>query len=128
MAIETTTVDEMTVAISKCLDEYKDLAADELKKAIKNAGKSVREDIKANAPRKHGRYKESWKTKTLSESSSSLSIVVYSKDRYMLAHLLEKGHAKRGGGRVDGRPHIRPAEEKGIKQLEDDIVKALQKG
>ena len=128
MAIETTTVDEMAVAISKCLDEYKDLAADEMKKAVRKAGKTVKADIKANAPRKSGRYKDSWKTKTLSENSSSLSLVVYSKDRYMLAHLLENGHAKRGGGRVEGKPHIKPAEEKGIKQLEDDIAQALQRG
>ena len=128
MAIETTTVDEMAVAISKCLDEYKDLAADEMKKAVRKAGKTVKADIKANAPRKSGRYKDSWKTKTLSENSSGLSLVIYSKDRYMLAHLLEKGHAKRGGGRVEGKPHIKPAEEKGIKQLEDDIAQALQRG
>ena len=128
MEIETTTVDEMAVAISKCLDEYKDLAADEMKKAVRKAGKTVKADIKANAPRKSGRYKDSWKTKTLSENSSGLSLVIYSKDRYMLAHLLEKGHAKRGGGRVEGKPHIKPAEEKGIKQLEDDIAQALQRG
>ena len=128
MAVENVTVDEMSVAIIKCLEEYKNLASDELKKAVKKAGKTVREDIKSNAPRKSSRYKDSWKTKTLSEDSTSISLVVYSKDRYMLAHLLEKGHAKRGGGRVNGKPHIKPAEEKGNKQLEEDIIKALQKG
>ncbi len=128
MAVENVSVDEMAVAISKCLEEYKDLAANELKKSVKKAGKTVREDIKSNAPRKSGKYKDSWTVKTLSEDSTGISLVVHSKDRYMLAHLLEKGHAKRGGGRVPGKPHIKPAEEKGNKQLEDDIVKALQKG
>ena len=43
----------------------------------------------------------------------------------MLAHLLENGHAKRGGGRVRAIPHIAPAEQMGIEQLESDITKAL---
>ncbi len=43
-----------------------------------------------------------------------------------LAHLLEFGHAKRGGGRVPGKAHIAPAEEKGIRELEQEIQKALE--
>lgn len=119
-------IDDMAKAVMKNLEEYKDLASDELNKAVKKAAKTVKREIEENAPEKSGTYKKSWGITTLSESSSNISLVVHSKKRYMLAHLLENGHAKRGGGRVNGKPHIAPAEEKGAKQLEQDIMKALK--
>ena len=61
------------------------------------------------------------------ETSDSIQIVVHSK-RYQLTHLLEFGHAKRGGGRTRAFPHIAPAEQAGIEQLARDIERDLQKG
>ncbi len=37
------------------------------------------------------------------------------------------GHAKRGGGRVKAVPHIAPAEEKGVRELEEGIKRGLSK-
>ena len=75
---------------------------------------------------KTGAYAKSWAAKTTKETANAMEIVVYSRNRYQLAHLLEKGHAKRGGGRVAGRPHIAPAEQAGIEQLQSLIEKALK--
>lgn len=55
-----------------------------------------------------------------------MEVTVHSRNRYQLAHLLEFGHAKRGGGRVAARPHIAVAEEAGIEELEQLIERSLR--
>lgn len=88
----------------------------------------MRDEIKASAPSDTGKYSKSWMVKTVRETSNSLELVVYSKNRYQLTHLLEFGNAKRGGGRVSARPHIANAEEKAIKVFEEEIKEAISNG
>lgn len=118
-------VDGLAAAIMEGLKEYADASASDVKKAVRKAGKTVKEEISANAPKKTGAYSKSWAVKTVKETSDSLELTVHSTSKYQLAHLLEFGHAKRGGGRTKALPHIAPAEENGTKQLEADIRKAL---
>lgn len=117
---------ELADAIMEGLTEYADLATVDVKKAVKKAGSAARKDIQENAPQKTGAYSKSWAVKTTKETASALSITVHSRNRYWLAHLLEFGHAKRNGGRVSGRAHIAPAEEKAAQTLEREIEKALR--
>ena len=119
------TIDNLAKTIMEGLQEYADVASEDVKTAVRKAGKNVKAEISANAPKRTGAYAKSWAVKTEKETAHSLEGVVHSKNRYQIAHLLEHGHAKRGGGRVAGIPHIAPAEEKAVKQLEEDIVKKL---
>ena len=119
------TIDNLAKTIMEGLQEYADVASEDVKTAVRKAGKNVKTEISANAPKRTGAYAKSWAVKTEKETAHSLEVVVHSKNRYQIAHLLEHGHAKRGGGRVAGIPHIAPAEEKAVKQLEEDIVKKL---
>ncbi len=121
----TVKVDDLAKEIMKGLEEYADLATDKMKDAVKKAGNEVKSEISKTAPRNTGKYAKSWTVKTTKEFATSIEVTVHSKNRYRLAHLLEHGHAKRGGGRVSAQPHIAPAEEKGIQMLEKDIQKAL---
>lgn len=121
----TVRIDQMADAIMQGLNEYAELANEDMKKAVKDASKTVKKEIQAGAPQKSGAYSKSWAVKTVRETANSLEQTVHSKNRYQLAHLLEHGHAKRGGGRVSGKAHIAPAEQMGIEQLEDAIEKAL---
>lgn len=119
-------VDELAAEIVDAMEEYKDLVDDEMKKAVRKTANAVKKDISTNAPKRTGEYAKSWKTKKVEEDSHSLKMAVHSKDRYRIAHLLEKGHAKRNGGRVAGIPHIEPAEERGTEMLEKLIKEALR--
>ena len=118
-------VDQLASEVMSGLEEYAELAADVLKKEIQEAGKTAKKQIEATAPRRTGRYAKSWAVKKVSETSNSLEVTVHSKNRYMLTHLLENGHAKRGGGRVAAIPHIAPAEDTAIQSLEQNIEREL---
>lgn len=118
-------IDKLASEIMKGLHEYSDLADTAVKKAVRKTATSVKKEISTNAPKRTSKYAKSWTTKKVMENSHSLQMTVHSKNRYQIAHLLEKGHAKRGGGRVNGKPHIAPAEENGAALLESLIKKEL---
>ena len=120
-------VDRMAEAVMEGLLEYAELAADVMKDCVKKAGNTVKKETQAGAPVRTGKYKRSWAVKRQRETSSTLEVVVHSRNRYQLTHLLEKGHAKRGGGRVKAVPHIAPAEEEGVRELEEGIKRGLSK-
>lgn len=122
---KTVKIDDMVDEIMKGLEEYASLAGDTLKDAVKKAGDTAKKEVKENAPKRTGAYKKSWTVKKIKETSNSLELVVHSKSKYQLTHLLENGHATRNGGRTKAMPHIKPAEEKAVKQLQEDIVKGL---
>ena len=121
-------IDQLADAVNEQLQEYNKLSAEVVKTAVTKAGNAVKKDIGANAPKKTGRYAKSWRTKKTKETSTELQVTVYSPTRYMLAHLLEHGHAKRGGGRVRAIPHIAPAEEAAEETLRKDIERGLTSG
>ncbi len=121
-------IKDLADVIISGLNDYADLTGDEVKKAVRVTAKSVKEDIRENAPKRTGEYAESWATKVTEETSQSISITVHSKSKYYIAHLLEHGHAKRNGkGRVAAQPHIIPAQKRGEKTLEAEIRKRLKK-
>ena len=120
-----TSIDDMAAEIMEGLSEYAELSDTAMKKAVRKTATKVKNEISANAPVKTGQYKRSWTVKKTKENSHTLQMTVHSKNRYQIVHLLEHGHAKRGGGRVQAIPHIAPAEAHGEELLESLIKKEL---
>ena len=123
----TVSVDDLSTAVKRELEEYGDFTAEEVKKIVEEVGESVKQEIQANAPVDTGAYRKSWKVTKQKETATSKTVVVHSKNRYRLTHLLEKGHAKRGGGRVAAKVHIAPAEANAEKQLIERVERSLKK-
>lgn len=121
-------IDRLASEVSSCLKEYGETTSEGVKRAVRETGNVVRDEIKSGAPKRHGDYQKSWSTKKLKENSNTLVLTVHSRNRYQLAHLLEHGHAKRGGGRTRAFPHIAPAEADGIKLLEEKIKRSIRNG
>ena len=92
MANKKISIDALSETVMKELNEYADVACDDMKEAVKSASTLVRDQIKATAPKSTGAYVKSWSTKNTRETSRALEVTVYSRNRYQLAHLLEFGH------------------------------------
>ena len=115
-------IDDLADAIIGELAAYSQEVTDGLKQEVKAVAKECKKEIQQNSPVLTGSYRKGWQAKTAYESKSDIRVIVRNRTDYQLTHLLEYGHAKRGGGRVDGKPHIRPAE----KRAEEKLLKKVK--
>ena len=119
-------IDNIASVLADELQKYSDEVAEEAKQAGDDVSQELVENIKNDSPKKTGKYAKGWTSKVEYEDKNNKRVRVYNKTDYQLTHLLEYGHAKAGGGRVEGKAHIRPNEEKAIKQLEKKIEEAVK--
>jgi len=112
-------IDEMGNAIAKEFEEYVELTTEEVKSICKEVADDCKKKIEDEAPVDTGRYKKSWNVTETEKKRMGVTYTVHSKTQYRLTHLLEFGHAKRGGGRTKAQPHISKGEDLAIKELKE---------
>ena len=117
-----TDINDLTKDLARELTRYSGLVKEEFEEAKKETAKNLVKDLKQTSPELTGDYRKGWKMKKEKDG-----YVVHNKTDYQLTHLLEKGHAKRDGGRVSPQVHIKPAEEKHIKEFLEKVEKAIRK-
>lgn len=110
-------IEKLADAIVGELEAYNQEVTEQIKIAAKEVAEDCATDTKAKAPKGTGKYRRGWKTKVAFESEDDIRVIVYNKTAPQLTHLLEFGHAKVNGGRVEGKPHIAPAEQKAAKAM-----------
>ncbi|MGM9649723.1 MAG: HK97 gp10 family phage protein [Butyricicoccaceae bacterium] len=120
-----TSIDRLSAQVMGALYEYAEITDEVVREAVTSVAKEAKEIAQSGAPVRTGEYKRGFSVKKTTETGGKLVLTVHNRRKPSLTHLLEKGHAKRGGGRVEGRPHIAPAEEFAISELEERIRRGL---
>lgn len=115
----------LSTAMCKILAQYGDDVTEAVRRLVKRAGTECRDKLKQTSPRDTGKYAEGWTAGSYTWTALGAEITVYNGKKPGLAHLLENGHAKRGGGRVNARVHIKPVEEEVSGELEKKIRQAI---
>ena len=115
--------EDLVDAVSEELDMYANEVSDTVKKTVTAVAKETVKVVKQKSPSASGAYKKSWAQKKTYDNVGSIQITVYNRKHYQLTHLLENGHAKVNGGRVEGKAHIAPAE----RQAEANLLEGLER-
>ena len=111
--------------IARSLTEYAEDVKQIVNEAAKNVGEETVKELKKTSPKLTGNYKKGWTKKVQSKGLGIKKVIVYNKNEPHLTHLLERGHAKRNGGRVAAKVHIEPAAAKAADNFEQTVREEL---
>lgn len=112
---------QLEIEIMKELGDYKAEVTERLKSEVIEVAKKTDATLKATSPKRSGKYARGWTHKVLFESQEDIRVCIYNRTKPQITHVLENGHAKQNGGRVEGIPHIGPAEQQAEKELEGKV-------
>jgi len=122
-------IDKLADELAKELSKYSQEVIEKVNISSDRVGKAAVKQLRQTSPKKTGKYAKSWTMSTEKEIGQPHKRIIHAKaPHYRLTHLLEHGHAKVGGGRVEGRPHIRPAEEEVIREFTREVEEAIKRG
>ena len=114
-------------AVKDILQDYSVEVSKAAAEAVQEVTKEATKKLRQTSPKRKGRYAKGW-TGKVEKTATTVDATVYGKTgTYQLAHLLENGHAKRGGGRVNGNTHIKPVEDWAISEVEKRIREKVER-
>lgn len=114
-------IDDLADTVGEELAAYSQEVTDNLKQEVKQVAKEMVAELKVTSPRASGDYAKGWAVTTEHESTQDIRLRVLNRKKPQLTHLLEDGHAKVSGGRVEGKPHIGTAEQNAIRKLDGKV-------
>ena len=117
-------VDELAGEIVLAIQAYTEDVSEAIDQAARDTAKAMAQDLRETSPKDTGEYAKGWTHR----KEAPASYRVYNKKKPQLTHLLEHGHAKAGGGRVEGIPHIKPAQDRYVPEFEKKVQQILERG
>ena len=125
-------VDQLTNEIISCLEDFNNVTEEACERGVLTTAEEAVKMLRSAHPSgseqwgSWGKYNSGWtKRKEKSRNKKGIYALIHNKDHYQLTHLLEKGHAKRNGGRTRAFPHIAPVEQKSELLLLENIRKRI---
>lgn len=122
-------IDNITLEIEKAVVSYSKDVEEKINRCLEETADQIIEYIRSNAPRS-GRS-EAMADSFIKEShgdGSNKTIVIYSKTKGSIVHLIEFGFKHRSGVFVSARPFMRPAYETYAPKMLDEIRKIIEGG
>jgi len=117
-----TNINDLNREIMEQLKYYANDVRDKVETAMSESATTLKKDIGKDSPKKRPSYAKGWRIK-----KTPKKLVVYNKTDGSLTHLLEHGHVMRNGDRNAGKPHIRPHEERVIRDYLKKIERAIER-
>ena len=113
-------IEDLYGEVEKTISDYAKSVDEKTAELTVEYGKIAKNMLRDKSPKLTGDYAKGWAYKK-QKSDQGMNVVIHNRTDYQLTHLLEFGHAKRGGGRVRAIPHIKPVEE----QIQEEFPAAL---
>lgn len=120
-----TSINDLAKVLVETLAEYANGVGEEVEALAEEHAKEAVQHLKATSPKrdgkKGGKYAKGWRAKKVGNAW-----VVHNATSYQLTHLLEKGHAKVNGGRVDAIVHIEPVDDEIVTKFVNGVEEAIR--
>lgn len=118
-------MEKLQQQLEEILNDYATEVRETVDNCCMETARECGNKLKQTSPKKSGKYAKGWAVKEVKHGIGASTWVVHNKTSYQLTHLLEKGHAKRNGGRVRAIPHIKPVETWAQNELPKEIMNKL---
>ena len=123
-------IDQLAAEVNKQLAAFAGATDDIVETSAEDVAKATVQQLKTTSPKLTGKYARSWTIYRPKSGPYRHTKIVHAGDgEYRLTHLLEYGHAKVNGGRVQPSPaggHIEPAEQAAIADFEAEIRRKVE--
>jgi len=121
-------IDKLASEIAKGLEQYSKEVVEKVNVSSKRISNEAVKKLKDTSPNKTGDYAKGWRQKEVKDLVQPNNHIVHNKTDYQLTHLLEYGHLKVDGKRVDAIPHVEKVEKEVIKEFLEEVEEEIKNG